>query len=76
MASISSINDAGRFSAGLFEQVVHAAGAYPTNISTKSEPLRLKKGTWLPGHGLGQEGFPGTRRADQAGLFGNLTTQR
>ena len=42
----------------------------PTNISTNSDPLMLKKGTFgLPGHGFCQEGLAGPRRSHEKNPF-------
>ena len=48
------------------------AAPTPTNISTKSEPERLKKGTPAsPAIGLGQQRLAGARRPDQQHALGD-----
>ena len=52
------------------------AAPTPTNISTKSEPERLKNGTPAsPAIGLGQQRLAGARRPDQQHALGNAAAQ-
>ena len=52
------------------------AAPTPTNISTNSEPDRLKNGhLGLAGHGARQQRLAGARRADQQHALGNLAAE-
>jgi len=60
----------------LAQQVANAAGAYADNISTKSDPEILKKGTLgLTGYSACQQGLAGPRMADQQDAFGNTSAE-
>ncbi len=64
------------FFAGLFEQVANAAGAHPHKhfykiATTQAEERHLG----LAGHGFGEQGFAGARRANQQCSLGYLTTE-
>ena len=55
-------DNGGRGLLGLVKQIAHAAGATPTNISTKSEPEMEKNGAFAcAGHSLGQQRFARAR---------------
>ena len=53
------------------------AAPTPTNISTKSEPLRLKKGTPAsPATALAEQRFARSRRADQEHALRDAAAER
>ena len=66
-ASSSSMNTMqGAFAWACWNMSRTRAAPTPTNISTKSEPERLKNGTpRLAGDGFGQQRLAGARRPDQ-----------
>ena len=77
MASSSSMKMMqGAFSWAVAKRSRTRAAPTPTNISTKSEPVRLRKRhPGLPGHGPGQQGLAGPRRAHQQHPLGDLAAQ-
>jgi hypothetical protein len=69
-------DDARAFSCAWARSRTRAAPT-PTNISTKSEPLKLKNGTRAsPGGGLGQQCLPSAGRADDEHALGIVPPRR
>ena len=66
-------DDAGRHLGGLLEQVTDTAGPHAHEHLHKVRAGDGEEGdVGLPGHGLGQQGFAGARRAHQQGALGEL----